>query len=95
MGGHVEVNETVSAGEAVGDIRVQSADLHPIALTAEQIPAIIDELPLVALLAAKLMASPRFTVPKNCASKKRIALPALNENWENSAPMSKPYLMVL
>lgn len=53
MGGRVEVSETVSAGEAVGDIRVQSANLHPINLTAEQIPAIIDELPLVALLAAK------------------------------------------
>ncbi|WP_125711319.1 3-phosphoshikimate 1-carboxyvinyltransferase [Lacticaseibacillus porcinae] len=53
MGGRVEVSETVSAGESVGDIRVQSANLHPINLTAEQIPAIIDELPLVALLAAK------------------------------------------
>ncbi len=53
MGGKVAVSQTLSAGEAVGDIRVQSADLHAIDLTAEQIPAIIDELPLVALLAAK------------------------------------------
>lgn len=53
MGGHVTVDERTSAGEAVGDIRVQSAKLHPIELGAEQIPAIIDELPLVALLAAK------------------------------------------
>lgn len=53
MGGRVDVKETISAGEAVGDIRVQSADLHPIDLTVAQIPAIIDELPLVALLAAK------------------------------------------
>lgn len=53
MGGKVDVTQALSAGEAVGDIRVQSADLHPIDLTAEQIPAIIDELPLVALLAAK------------------------------------------
>jgi len=36
----------------VGDLEVQSAHLHPIKLTAPDIPAVIDELPLVALLAA-------------------------------------------
>lgn len=35
-----------------GDITVESSDLHPIQLTAKDIPAVIDELPLVALLAA-------------------------------------------
>lgn len=53
MGGNVSVTQRQSAGEAVGTIRVQSAALHAVDLGAAQIPAIIDELPLVALLAAK------------------------------------------
>lgn len=61
MGGNVEVDERTSAGEAVGTIRVHSATLHPIELGAAQIPAIIDELPLVALLAAKADGVSRIT----------------------------------
>ncbi|WP_461215346.1 3-phosphoshikimate 1-carboxyvinyltransferase [Lacticaseibacillus sp. GG6-2] len=61
MGGNVEVDARTSAGEAVGNIRVRSAKLHPIELGAEQIPAIIDELPLVALLAAQADGISRIT----------------------------------
>ncbi len=61
MGGNVEVDARTSAGEAVGDIRVRFAELHTIELGAAQIPAIIDELPLVALLAAKADGISRIT----------------------------------
>ena len=52
MGGNIEVESRVSGGEPLGDLRVRAAELHAVDLGAEQVPAIIDELPLVALLAA-------------------------------------------
>ncbi|TAR86224.1 3-phosphoshikimate 1-carboxyvinyltransferase, partial [Lactiplantibacillus plantarum] len=39
-------------GEPVGTLDVRFAQLHPVQVTATEIPAVIDELPLVALLAA-------------------------------------------
>ncbi|RHW50110.1 3-phosphoshikimate 1-carboxyvinyltransferase [Bombilactobacillus bombi] len=53
MGGNIHLTALGQmAGEPVGDIDVKAATLKPIQLTATDIPAIIDELPLVALLAA-------------------------------------------
>ncbi|AVK62790.1 3-phosphoshikimate 1-carboxyvinyltransferase [Lactobacillus sp. CBA3606] len=52
MGGNVKVTQLVSDGEPVGNIEVMASSLRPIKLTASEIPAVIDELPLVALLAA-------------------------------------------
>ncbi|MDT6981426.1 3-phosphoshikimate 1-carboxyvinyltransferase [Levilactobacillus zymae] len=52
MGGHLDIRLTDQPGEPLGDITVSAAQLHPIQLTAADIPAVIDELPLVALLAA-------------------------------------------
>lgn len=55
MGGRVTVTPHTSAtttAEPVGDLLVSSAELSPVQLTAADIPAVIDELPLVALLAA-------------------------------------------
>lgn len=42
-----------SAGEPLGDLRIKTSDLQPIELGATDIPAVIDELPLVALLASR------------------------------------------
>ena len=52
MGAKLTIDEQLSTSELSGDITVESSDLHPIQLTAKDIPAVIDELPLVALLAA-------------------------------------------
>jgi len=52
MGGRVTIRQHIQAGEPAGDLEIQSARLRPIKLTAQDIPAVIDELPLVALLAA-------------------------------------------
>ncbi|USS84505.1 3-phosphoshikimate 1-carboxyvinyltransferase [Fructilactobacillus myrtifloralis] len=52
MGADVTVQPMTSAGEPRGDLIVRSQQLRPIHLTASEIPAVIDELPLVALLAA-------------------------------------------
>jgi 3-phosphoshikimate 1-carboxyvinyltransferase len=52
MGGRVEVTPVETPGEPQADLVVTAASLQPIELTAKDIPAVIDELPLVALLAA-------------------------------------------
>ncbi len=52
MDAKLTIEEQFSTGEPSGDITVESSALRPIHLTAEDIPAVIDELPLVALLAA-------------------------------------------
>ncbi|KLD57746.1 hypothetical protein WP50_31465 [Lactiplantibacillus plantarum] len=52
MGGQVTVDHEHRMGEPVGTLDVRFAQLHPVQVTATEIPAVIDELPLVALLAA-------------------------------------------
>lgn len=53
MGGKISLSNENSDGEPTADLTVESANLKPIEIGADEIPAVIDELPLVALLAAK------------------------------------------
>ena len=46
------LNRRVSGGEETGDILVEKSPMQGIVLTAEDVPSMIDELPLVALLCA-------------------------------------------
>ncbi|USS86069.1 3-phosphoshikimate 1-carboxyvinyltransferase [Fructilactobacillus cliffordii] len=52
MGADVTIEPIPTTGEPRGNLLVRSSQLQPIHLTASDIPAVIDELPLVALLAA-------------------------------------------
>lgn len=52
MQANLTIIPTKTAGEPLGDVTVVTSELVPIKLTAADIPAVIDELPLVALLAA-------------------------------------------
>lgn len=52
MGASVTITPRISQGEPLGDITVSHGPLRPIQIGAAEIPALIDELPLVALLAA-------------------------------------------
>ncbi|USS88279.1 3-phosphoshikimate 1-carboxyvinyltransferase [Fructilactobacillus hinvesii] len=52
MGADITITPLPTTGEPRGDVLVRSHSLRPIQLTAPAIPAVIDELPLVALLAA-------------------------------------------
>lgn len=61
MGGDITVVTEPTTGEPIGDLTIKSADLQPINIGKEQIPAVIDELPLVALLAAKANGISRIT----------------------------------
>ena len=52
MGADVKtVTEHAQAGEPIGIIRVRHAGLQPTAITPEQVPGVIDELPVLAALA--------------------------------------------
>ena len=54
MGARVAVfNRRRSAGEAVGDVQVEHAQLVATEIRAEEVPRLVDELPLVALLGSQ------------------------------------------
>lgn len=54
MGGDVEIlNKTTISGEVVGDIRVRYSELKSCEVSGEIIPRLIDELPVIALLATQ------------------------------------------
>ena len=54
MGGHVHIeNSRLEGGEPIGDVRVTPASLRATRVDSAQVPAMVDELPLVAILAAR------------------------------------------
>jgi 3-phosphoshikimate 1-carboxyvinyltransferase len=54
MGAQVDITgERCEAGEPIADVTVRGASRRPVTLGAEEVPALIDELPLVALLATQ------------------------------------------
>ncbi len=57
-------NRRVSGGEETADILVKKSDMRAIALTAADVPSMIDELPLVALLCAFADGESRITGAK-------------------------------
>ncbi|MFR0597225.1 3-phosphoshikimate 1-carboxyvinyltransferase [Limosilactobacillus mucosae] len=52
MGADLQIETLPTKGEPLGNITIATSQLKPIQIEAEDIPAVIDELPLVALLAA-------------------------------------------
>lgn len=53
MGGDIELsNERIQSGELVADIRIRHSSLQPCRVSAEQIPAMIDEVPALAVACA-------------------------------------------
>lgn len=54
MGAHVDIqNARLEGGEPVGDVTVSGAIERPIDIRADLVPSVIDELPLIALLATQ------------------------------------------
>ena len=62
--GYSLLNQRVSGGEDIADILVKKSHLRGIELTTEDVPAMIDELPLVALLCAFADGESRITGAK-------------------------------
>ncbi|WP_125712799.1 3-phosphoshikimate 1-carboxyvinyltransferase [Companilactobacillus kedongensis] len=53
MGGKITITNRVNNIEPYGDITVGTQSLHGTTITAEQVPTIIDEIPLIALMASQ------------------------------------------
>ncbi len=54
MGGFIEIlDERISSGEKIGDIRVKYSDLQGCNIKGDDIPRLIDELPVIALMATQ------------------------------------------
>ena len=54
MGGNIDIiSEKTVSGEIVGDIRVKYSDLKGCSISGEDVPRLIDELPVIALLATQ------------------------------------------
>ena len=58
------LNERLSAGEPTADVLVEKSPMQGIELTAKDVPSMIDELPLVALLCAFAEGESRITGAK-------------------------------
>lgn len=84
MGGNIELlNERIVSGEPVADIHVTTSDLHGCEVSGDIIPTLIDELPVIAVMAACASGT---TVIKDAAELKvkesdRIA--TVTENLKN------------
>ena len=53
MGGNITLlNERTEAGEKMADILVRSSQLHGISIHGDIIPTLIDEIPIIAVMAA-------------------------------------------
>ena len=55
------LNQRTASGEERADILVEKSDMHAITLTAQDVPAMVDELPLIALLCAFADGESRIT----------------------------------
>ena len=53
MGAHIEIEETQSKPEPVGKIRVKASQLKGVKIGREEIPSLIDEVPLFAVVASQ------------------------------------------
>ena len=52
MGGNITLlNERTEAGEKMADILVRSSQLHGISIHGDIIPTLIDEIPIIAVMA--------------------------------------------
>ena len=68
MGADIEIlDERIEAGEKAADLRVRYSKLHGITIEGEIIPALIDELPLIAVVATQAKGT---TVIKDAAEMK-------------------------
>jgi 3-phosphoshikimate 1-carboxyvinyltransferase len=68
MGGNMKLlNERIISGEPVADILVQTSNMHGITIDKELIPSLIDEVPVIAVLASQAEGQ---TIIKNAAELK-------------------------
>ncbi|MEX2571356.1 MAG: 3-phosphoshikimate 1-carboxyvinyltransferase [Gemmatimonadota bacterium] len=81
MGGHVTLeNERVSGGEPIADIVARPGDLRGISVGAAEVPAMIDEIPILACLAARAAGETRITGAEELRAKESDRITAIVSN---------------
>jgi 3-phosphoshikimate 1-carboxyvinyltransferase len=80
MGAHIAVfNRRRVAGEAVGDVQVQYSELNAVEVRGGEVPSLVDELPLVALLAAHARGHSRIRGAQELRVKETDRIEAVTE----------------
>lgn len=77
------LNKRISGGEEIADILVEKSKMHAITLGEEEIPSMIDELPLVALLCAFAEGESRITGAKELRVKESDRIKTTSEMIKN------------
>ena len=78
MGGNLEIlDERVVSGEKVGDLRIKYSDLKGCNISGADIPRLIDELPIIALLATQAEGETRITDASDLRNKEADRITAV------------------
>ena len=81
MGGNIQkLNERVVSGEPVCDLLVTSSDLHGADIGGELIPTLIDEIPMIAVMAAFANGTTRITDAAELKVKESNRIQTVTEN---------------
>lgn len=80
MGGRVTVENAVNANEPAGDLVVEPSPLRATEIAPREIPALLDEVPALAVLAARAEGETRFAGAEELRVKESDRLAALSEN---------------
>jgi 3-phosphoshikimate 1-carboxyvinyltransferase len=81
MGGFVELHgEREEGGEPVADLRVQPAPLRGVEIGGAEVPSLIDEIPILAVLAARAEGETRVTGASELRVKESDRIRAIVEN---------------
>jgi 3-phosphoshikimate 1-carboxyvinyltransferase len=80
MGAHVAVfNRRRAGGEWVGDVQVHHSELHAVDVSGSEVPTLVDELPLVALLASHARGRSRIRGAQELRVKETDRIDAVTE----------------
>ena len=81
MGARVTVSPEEDAGpEPIGSVRVEPGDLRAVEVGADEVPGLIDELPLVAVLGARASGTTRITGAEELRHKESDRIAVLADN---------------
>ena len=78
MGGNLEIlDERIVSGEKIGDLRIRYSDLKSCEINGADIPRLIDELPVIALLATQAEGETRITNAEDLRNKEADRITAV------------------
>ena len=84
MGAKIEFsNEKMNFGEKIGNIKIKPSNLNAIEITESMIPSIIDELPIISILAANAVGTTKVSGAKELRYKECDRIEAICYNLKN------------